>query len=121
MRVAVLVPLGVFAVFSLRHEVKLDWTGAPCVAALPLMAFGLAETNGAVPRVRRWLLAAWPPTLAVMLLLYGAGLYYLVLGIRGVGYTQHTELAPVAWRDFAGQIEGIADALRARYGPDDYW
>jgi dolichol-phosphate mannosyltransferase len=51
-----------------------------------------------------------------MLLVYGAGLYYLVLGIPGVGYTRHTELVPVEWRDFARQIDGIADALRSKYG-----
>ncbi|MDP9012168.1 MAG: glycosyltransferase family 39 protein [Pseudomonadota bacterium] len=118
LQIAVLAPLAVFAVFSLRHEVKLDWTGAPCVAALPLMAFGLAEANGALPRARRWLLLAWPPTLALMLVIYGAGLYYLVLGIPGVGYTQHTELAPVEWRDFGVQVDGIADGLRAKYGDD---
>jgi dolichol-phosphate mannosyltransferase len=116
MQVALLVPLSVFAVFSLRHEVKLDWTGAPTVAALPLMAFCAAEANGAAPAVRRWLRAAWPPTMVIMLLIYSAGLFYLVLGIPGVGYTRHTELVPVGWRDFGVQIDGIADALRAKYG-----
>jgi len=48
LRVAVLVPLSVFAAFSLRHEVKLDWTGAPWAAALPLMAFG-AEPSVPAP------------------------------------------------------------------------
>jgi dolichol-phosphate mannosyltransferase len=115
MQVAVLVPLSVFVVFSLRHEVKLDWTGAPWAAALPLMAFGAAEANGAAPALSRWLRAAWPPTMIAMLLIYSAGLYYLALGIPGVGYTQHTELVPVEWRDFGVQIDGIADALRAKY------
>jgi dolichol-phosphate mannosyltransferase len=116
MRVAVLVPLSVFAVFSLRHEVKLDWTGAPWAAALPLMAFG-AEPHG--PRsVSRWLRPAWPVTLICMLLFYGAGFYHLVLGIPGLGFTGHTELVPVEWRDFGRQIDGIADTVRARYGED---
>ncbi len=116
LRIAVLVPVSVFVVFSLRHEVKLDWTGAPWVAALPLMAFGLAETDGAIPKTTRWLLAIWPPTMAAMLLIYGGGLYYLVFGIPGLGYTRHMELVPVEWRDFGAQIEGVADALRAKFG-----
>ena len=116
LQIAVLVPMTVFALFSLRHEVKLDWTGAPWTAALPLMAYGLAEANGGGPGARRWLRVAWPPTILVMLLVYGAGLYYLVLGIPGLGYTRHTELVPVEWRDFARQIDGIADALRSKYG-----
>jgi len=116
MRIAVLVPLSVFAVFSLRHEVKLDWTGAPWAAALPLMAFG-AEPH-APGRISRWLHAAWPATLICMLLVYGALFYHLVLGIPGLGLTSHTELVPVEWRDFGRQIDGVADAVRARYGED---
>jgi len=112
LRIAVGVPLSVFAFFSLRHEVKLDWTGAPWLAALPLMAFGLAEA-GAKAGGRRWLRAAWPPTAIAMLLIYGAGLYYLVLGIPGVGYSEHTELIPIEWRDFGRQIDAIATTVRA--------
>jgi dolichol-phosphate mannosyltransferase len=116
MRIAVLVPLSVFAVFSLRHEVKLDWTGAPWAAALPLMAFG-AQPHGP-SSISRWLRPAWPVTLICMLLFYGAGFYHLVLGIPGLGLTGHTELVPVEWRDFGRQIDVIADAVRARYGED---
>jgi len=116
MRIAVLVPLSVFAVFSLRHEVKLDWTGAPWAAALPLMAFG-AEPH-APGRMSRWLRAAWPATLTCLLLVYGAFFYHLVVGIPGLGLTSHTELVPVGWRDFGRQIDGVADAVRARYGDD---
>jgi dolichol-phosphate mannosyltransferase len=116
LQIAVMVPMMVFTLFSLRHEVKLDWTGAPWTAALPLMAYGLAEAKGGGPGARRWLRVAWPPTILIMLLIYGAGLYYLVLGIPGLGYTRHTELVPVEWRDFARQIDGIADALRSKYG-----
>src|SRR5450631_1207634 len=116
MRLAVLVPLSVFAVFSLRHDVKLDWTGAPWVAALPLMAFG-AGPYGTDP-MRRWLRSAWPVTLMCLLLFYGAGFYHLVLGIPGLGFTTHTELVPLEWRDFARQIDGIAESVGARYGDD---
>jgi dolichol-phosphate mannosyltransferase len=116
LRIAVLAPLSVFAVFSLRHEVKLDWTGAPWTAALPLMAFG-AEPH-ALGSISRWLRSAWPVTLICMLLFYGAGFYHLVLGIPGLGFTGHTELVPVEWRDFGRQIDDVTDAVRARYGDD---
>ncbi len=116
LRVAVLVPLSVFAAFSLRHEVKLDWTGAPWAAALPLMAFG-AEPLGP-GSMSRWLRRAWPVTLICMLLIYAAGFYHLVLGIPGLGLSSHTELVPVEWRDFGRQIDGIAKDVRARYGDD---
>jgi dolichol-phosphate mannosyltransferase len=119
LRICVLVPLAVFAAFSLRHEVKLDWTGAPWVAALPLLALGMS-----LPGLRsgssaeRWLKVAWPPTSLILLLLYGVGLCYLVVGLPGVGYSKHIELLPVGWRDFGHQIEALAQATRRGNGGD---
>ncbi len=124
--VCVLVPVTVFLIFSLRHEVKLDWTGAPWVAALPLLAVGIAQAYGrrvsgqTVPApvegspFERRLQAAWPPTIVVMLLIYTAGLYYMAVGLPGVGYSKHTELVPVAWHEFGRQIEDLADDVRRR-------
>jgi dolichol-phosphate mannosyltransferase len=109
LKICVLVPLTVFFCFSLRHEVKLDWTGAPWVAAVPLLAWGI---------VQRRLNAAWLSTLALLLLIYGFALYYLVLGVPGIGYSKHIELVPVGWTDFGRQIEGLADGIRKTNGGD---
>ncbi|HEV7613529.1 MAG TPA: glycosyltransferase family 39 protein [Steroidobacteraceae bacterium] len=117
-RISVLLPLAVFAIFSLRHEVKLDWTGAPWTAALPLMAVGMIATTTHLNGLRAWLRTAWMPTLVTMLLFYGAGLHYLVLGIPGAGYSKHIELAPVAWREFSAQIAEKAATIRRETGVD---
>ncbi len=69
-QVAVFAPLAVFALFSLRHEVKLDWTGAPWIASLPVLAAGIVEP---VQRMGRWIARAWVPTVIVLVLLYGVG------------------------------------------------
>jgi dolichol-phosphate mannosyltransferase len=114
---AILVPLAVFAAFSLRHEVKLDWTGAPWVAALPVMAAGMISA-GRLSGLRAWIRAAWMPTLVTMLLIYGAGLHYLVLGLPGLGYSRHIELVPVGWHDLSGRILEIAAAVRKETGGD---
>jgi dolichol-phosphate mannosyltransferase len=116
--ISILVPMTVFALFSLRHEVKLDWTGAPWIAALPVMAAGMASTGAAVSGLRAWIRAAWTPTLVTMLLIYGAGLHYLVLGLPGLGYGGHIELAPVGWRDFSRRIMQTAAEIRAQTGSD---
>jgi dolichol-phosphate mannosyltransferase len=111
-QVSILVPLAVFAAFSLRHEVKLDWTGAPWVAVVPGLAFGIVHSGDNLAKgLRGWLRKAWPPTITVMLLIYGAGLYDLALGIPGLGYSKHTELIPVGWRDLSTQINAIADDI----------
>jgi dolichol-phosphate mannosyltransferase len=115
---AILVPLTVFALFSLRHEVKLDWTGAPWIAALPIMAAGMVSTGAASSGLRAWIRAAWAPTFVTMLLIYGAGLHYLVLGLPGLGYGKHTELIPVGWRDYSRRIIATAAAIRRETGDD---
>jgi dolichol-phosphate mannosyltransferase len=114
---AILVPLAVFAAFSLRHEVKLDWTGAPWMAALPLIAAGMISA-GRLSGLRAWIRAAWTPTLVTMLLVYGAGLHYLVLGLPGLGYNRHIELVPVGWRDLSHRVLEIAAAVRKETGVD---
>jgi dolichol-phosphate mannosyltransferase len=107
---AILVPLSVIASFSLRHEVKLDWTGAPLTAALPAMAYVMANRDLRAVRFARYIRAAWMPTIVVMLLIYGAGLHYLVLGLPGVGYDKHIEAIPVGWRDLSAHVIATAKA-----------
>ena len=114
----VLVPLAVFALFSLRHEVKLDWTGAPWIGALPVMAAGMIPAGAALSGFRAWIRAAWAPTLVTLLLIYGAGLHYLVLGLPGLGYNKHIELIPVGWRAFSRQIAETTAAIRKEAGGD---
>jgi dolichol-phosphate mannosyltransferase len=118
LRVATILPLTVFAIFSLRHEVKLDWTGAPWVAALPVMAVGIAATAAPLRGFLAWIRAAWGPTLVTLLLFYGAGLHYLALGLPGLGYGRQIELIPVGWRSFSREITRTAADFRGQTGRD---
>jgi dolichol-phosphate mannosyltransferase len=115
---AIFIPLSVFALFSLRHEVKLDWTGAPWTAALPAMAFVMVNKDPSVGQFVRWIRAAWMPTIVVMLLIYGAGLHYLVLGLPGLGYDKHIEAIPVGWRDLSAHVLETANAYRNETGSE---
>jgi len=112
-QVMVLTPLAVFALFSLRHEVKLDWTGAPWVASLPVLAAGVVHP---LQRMGRSIARAWVPTVIVLLVLYAAGLCYLTLGIPGVGYGRHAELVPVGWRELGRDVGALAADIDARTG-----
>jgi dolichol-phosphate mannosyltransferase len=117
LQVATLTPLAIFVVFSLRREVKLDWTGAPWVAAVPLLACGIVESaRGIAAGFRAFLRRSWMPTLVVLLLIYGAGLYDLTWGIPGVGYGRHAELVPIGWRELGGQIDAIAERIGKETG-----
>jgi dolichol-phosphate mannosyltransferase len=121
-RLAILLPLVVFAAFSLRHEVKLDWTGPLWMAALPAMGVAMIGAvdrlgNGVqVGRLSAWIRAAWMPTVIAMLLIYAAGLHYLVLGLPGLGYGKHIEVVPVGWRDLSAHIIETGEAYRKTSG-----
>ena len=116
LNLAILIPIAVFAVFSLRHEVKLDWTGAPWTAALPVMA--LVMVNPDLGRFAARIRAAWMPTIVVMLMIYGAGLHYLVLGLPGVGYDKHIEAIPVGWRDLSAHVVATANLFGKETGTE---
>jgi dolichol-phosphate mannosyltransferase len=119
MQLSVLVPLGVFFAFSLRHEVKLDWTGTLWMAALPALAHAaVAARETTSSGSRAWTRAAWPPTLVILVLIYGAALHYLVLGLPGVGYGPHMEVVPVGWRDLGKQLAAIEDGIREKTGTE---
>jgi dolichol-phosphate mannosyltransferase len=117
LQTAVLTPLAVYFVFSLRHEVKLDWTGTVWIAAVPALASAIVSWGKQPVRgVRAWARAAWGPTLLTFLVLYGAALHYFVLGLPGVGYSEHMEVSPAGWRDLGNQVAALATEMRRRTG-----
>jgi dolichol-phosphate mannosyltransferase len=107
--VSILAPLTVFFFFSLRHEVKFDWTGASWLAAVPALAAALVAPHPG--RLNAWVSRAWVPTLLILLLIYGAAYHYVVLGLPGVGYAKQMELVPVGWRSLGEQIAGVEARL----------
>jgi dolichol-phosphate mannosyltransferase len=117
MSLAIVIPLSVFVAFSLRHEVKLDWTGAMWTAALPAIGCTMIAAAG-VRGLGAWIRSAWAPTIVTLFLIYGAGLHYLVLGLPGAGYGKHIELVPVGWRDLTRQVIEAGAAYRKETGAD---
>jgi dolichol-phosphate mannosyltransferase len=120
---AVLLPLSVFAAFSLRHEVKLDWTGPLWIGALPAIAVAMIAPRAQIPAARvgglsARLRPAWMPTIMVMVLIYGLGLHYLAFGLPGLGYDKHIEAIPVGWRNLSAHMVAAANAQRRSGGSD---
>lgn len=116
LQLSILTPLAVFFLFSLRHEVKFDWTGALWLAAVPPLAFAVAEYGS--QGVRAWSRRAWTPTLITLLLIFGAAFHYFVLGLPGMGYSKHMELVPVGWRSLGGQMAALEQDIRKQTGSD---
>jgi dolichol-phosphate mannosyltransferase len=109
-QVFTLVPLAVFVAFSLRHRVQLNWTGPLWLAVLAPIARSIWSSPSArwLPRL---LHVVWAPTILIALVFYAAGLYYLVLGLPGVGYSKQVQLVPAGWRDLASQVSELQGAL----------
>ena len=103
-----LVPLAVFAAFSLSHAVKLNWTGPGWLAVLPAVAAGILATGEAAGGAfERRLRRLWSPTVALLLLIYAMGLHYLVLGLPGVPYRNDLRGLPLAWKDVARELTAV--------------
>ena len=97
-------PVVVFAAVSLFRTSKLNWTGPAWLGLVPFMA--LLVTPGlesGVPRLLTWCRRAWPPTIVICLLLYGAALHWLGPGLPGVSYPHNMHL--IGWRNFGRDIE----------------
>jgi len=113
-----LVPLSCFVAFSLRHDVKIDWTGAPWLGAVPALAVSIVwfGTKG-VRGMRAWVYSAWGPTAVFMLLLYSAGLHYLPWGCRS-GIRRSPGARSRGLARLGRQINAIANDLRRQTGQE---
>lgn len=113
-----LVPLAVFVLHSLQNKPKLNWTGPVWLAALPLLAWSMVPHRD---RAAHWLTSfgqsLWRPTLVTALLIYGGGMYYLLLGLPGLPPGAGMSL-PVAWEEMAHAIEQIDDQIGAEIGEE---
>ncbi len=124
-QICVGVPLAVFTVFSLFHEIVVDWLGPPWIAALPCMAYCIVHARDIWAKgLFARLLGAWLPTLLALLLFDGLRFQYFAAGIPGLGYGDHPEVIPVGWRELGRQVHGIAQHAASRpliVGMDRYF
>ena len=111
-----LVPLSVFVVFSLRHQVKFQWIGPLWLALLPAIAAGLVSRENPPPGLALSVRRNWEPTIATLVLIYGAAFHYLVLGLPGVPYSPVMNYIPVGWRDLVRQVDDAAERVRQETG-----
>ena len=106
-------PLSVFALFSLTHRVKLNWTGPIWLAVLPCLAASL----GLLFQKRRSLLGiASALTAAVLLAIYPLFLTYLTHGLPGIDYPKDINILPIGWSEMGRAVEAEEKALEATHG-----
>lgn len=124
-----LLPLSIFITFSLFHEVKLNWTGPLWLGVVPALARSLAAAENSAPLKRGIIGPAWRVTVLAALLIYGAALNDMVLGVPDFGLTNMAlTTLPVAWREFGeqadtleAQLESATDSEPLLVGMDRYF
>jgi len=111
------VPLTVFALYGAFSVVKFHWTLPPWIAMLPLIMSALAWSiwpeRKPVSRLHDRLIRAWPPSVVVLVLVYGLLLHYLTLGLPGLKTTDFGS-GYLGWPEIAVELnkleEEVADA-----------
>ena len=105
-----LAPAAVFLVLSLFRETKFHWT-APCwLGIVPYMALIVNRSSQSSGRkLLEWSRRAWPATLVICLICYGAALHYLSLGFPGIPYSQNLYL--LGWPGFGREIQALAEQI----------
>ena len=65
---------------------------------------------------------SWLATVTVALLIYGAALHYLVLGLPGISPSMGTSLKaiPIGWKEFGTEIEKIETDLENATGKEPF-
>jgi dolichol-phosphate mannosyltransferase len=113
LKVFTLFPLIVFALFSLRHEPKINWTGPGFLVALPFIAHVLISP--AVDGWSRFAAKSRRPTLVALALVYLLALGYLCIGIPGVPYSPQLKRY-VGWQDLGAKVGTIAAEIEKTSG-----
>jgi dolichol-phosphate mannosyltransferase len=110
------IPLFVFVVFSLRHQVKFDWTAPIWLAILPAVSAMIVRSASSLSRYDRAIRKLWVPTLVGTLAIYSILLHYMVLGLPFVGHFENIRTLPVAWNELGRQAGAIQRAIEMETG-----
>ena len=112
-----LFPVLVYATLSLFIASKLNWTGPCWLSLIPFLALLVSQKPVfTTPKLLTWSQRAWPTTIVILLLIYGAGMHYLGIGFPKAPFPQNTHL--LGFQDFGREVEGIKKQLEKDTGKD---
>ena len=110
-----LLPVSVFVLLSLFRETKFHWT-APCwLGIVPYMALTIRnDSQFGLNKLLGWIQRAWPTTIIICLLAYGAFLSYLGPGFPWISYPYNYHL--LGWNEFGREIEELVNRFEYETG-----
>ena len=105
-----LFPIAIFASLSVFRASKLNWTGPCWLGFIPFLALLISQkVNTNSPKLLAWSARAWPATVVILMLIYGAGLHYLSLGFPLTKYPKNTHL--MGYAGFGAEVETLVTQL----------
>jgi dolichol-phosphate mannosyltransferase len=111
-----LAPLAIFTCFSLMHKIKLNWTGPLWLAFVPILGYWLWRGEMQVRPYRGTFHSVlWRASFVILLLLFGAALHALSLGLAGAPPSTRMAL-PVAWQELGAAVETIEKEVEQSVG-----
>ncbi len=112
-----LFPVMIYAALSLIRASKLNWTGPCWLGLIPFLALLLTQIPAfSTPKLLAWSQRAWPTTIVILLMIYGAGMHYLGVGFPKVPFPQNTHL--LGFQDLGREVEDIKKQLGKETGKD---
>ena len=112
-----LFPVGVYALLSLIRASKLNWTSPCWLPLIPFLALlVMQKPRFSTPKLLNWSQRAWPATVVILLLIYGAAFHYLGIGFPKAPFPQNTHL--LGFADLSHEIETIKKQLGKETGKD---
>lgn len=110
-----LLPFALFFTISFTREVKLNWTSPIWLAVLPFLGSTVTSVYGRFCSIcLRAVDELWRITLPALILLIGAALHYVTLGLPGVPHPPGPFL--MGWDELAAEVETLADTLESESG-----
>lgn len=119
MLIMTFVPLAVFFAYGLFTVVKFHWTLPAWIALLPMIMTALVRPiwpgTAALKPFHRLLVRTWPPTILVLVILYGLLLHYLTLGLPGLK-TGDFDAGYLGWPEVAEVVHQLEQQVASETG-----
>jgi dolichol-phosphate mannosyltransferase len=111
-----LTPLLVFVAFAAMTPTKFHWIVPVWLGILPMLAATVYRDLGSeAPKAAHRLQRLWRPVLPLSLILVGAGMHYVALGLPGIPWQEH-RLGYLGWPEIARETHRIEAEIESERG-----
>lgn len=115
LRIAFMLPIGIFLLVSFRHEPRINWCGPVFLAVLPFCGAHLLNLFQLNIRWSALVQRSWGVCLGISVGAFAAFWIYLGAGLPGIGYSKNMKKL-IGWEDLGRHTLSIAEELTQASG-----